>query len=168
VGLTVDPLVGTISAVNPFVNYNSTTTINWNVTEAGSLSCGVDANGSRVWTGLSGSQATAQLTSTTTYNLICGSAPGTLLGSAVVGVLITPELTAPKKMVNVGTFVDLTHRTYGLTCDLKAGGNVLASNVADGMSTSVQVNALTTYTLDCVGGGTDSVTIEIPFSVRET
>lgn len=156
----------TISASPPLISAGTTTTLSWSSTNA--TSC--EASGA--WTGTkatSGSEETAVLSVTSTFNLACTGPGGTsLIQSVTVEVEAPPPptdvtLTAQPATIAPGGSATLTWTTVEAEQCTASGGWTGAKSFTGGSET-VTPAATSTYTLRCVGTSEDTASATVTVS----
>lgn len=171
VGAQPQPLPTVNLSANPtFVNYNGTSTLSWNSTNATSCNANGGSNGWAGYKNTSGNFNTGNLTNTTTYTITCTGAGGSATDTVTVSVGNQPT---PAPTVNLSanpTFVSYNGTTtlnWNITnaTSCTATGGWSGSKNANGGSQSIgNLTNTTTFTLTCNGAGgsaSDSVTVSV-------
>ncbi|HEX4799091.1 MAG TPA: hypothetical protein VFV22_00950, partial [Candidatus Paceibacterota bacterium] len=71
-----------------------------------------------------------------------------------------PLLTVNKRVVEIGDSVELTWETSEVSCTI-AGGEMETMQVTASGKQSIEIRALTEFTIDCGQSGSDTLTVEV-------
>jgi hypothetical protein len=169
----------TLTANPASVPYSGSTTLTWSTTNADSCNA-FDGSGTS-WPGyksVNGSQLVGNLFSNTTFSLTCTGLGGLSSKSVVVSVASPPipppsiTLTANPTIVVAGGETNLTwSSTNATSCTASSSPNSSWNGAKNksGTQSVKNINADTTFTLDCTGpGGTSSQTALVSIALPPT
>jgi hypothetical protein len=142
----------TISASPSSVTSGRSSTLTWSSTNATACSAAGAWSGTKA---VSGSQGTAALSASASYQLTCTGAGGSATHTANVAVTNaapTVNLAASPGTVQTGANTTLTWSSTNAT-SCTASGGWLGSRATSGSSTTGALNTTTTYALACTGAG---------------
>ena len=163
--VTVNPLpTATLTAAPGAVALGGTSSLTWSSTDANSCTASGGWNGTL---GLSGTQMTVPITTTTVYSLVCTGAGGaTAPVSATVALIPPPSamLTATPSSVASGQAAVLSWNSAGAT-SCSASGAWSGMLTASGTQSTGPLSSAATYSLSCIGPGGVSTLASVTVSI---
>ncbi len=118
----------TLTSTPSSINYDSSTTLDWSVTGGPTTTCAASGgwSGSK---GLSGSELMTNLTTSTTFTLICSNSSGSDVESVPVTVDIAPVISVTPSSWDFGSVTVGSSDTRSFTID-NIGGSLLSGTVS--------------------------------------
>ena len=142
------------------VNYNGSSTVTWNSSNADSCTANSGVNGWSGSKGLSGSFYTGNLTTTTTFNITCRNDAGSSTDSTTIGVISTPVVV--NNLPTVAIYADNTNLAYNGATNIRwtttNATSCFASGGSLGWAGQKSIGPAAFYTGSLTGARTYSIT----------